>query len=41
MRQKQSKFVDNLIGAMIVGTASLMFAVPFALILFAPAYVGA
>lgn len=41
MRQRHFKIVDNLIGAMIVGTASLLFAVPFALILFAPAYVGA
>ncbi len=40
MTQTKSNILDNVIGAMVVGTATVMFAFPFALILFAPAYAG-
>lgn len=40
MRTQKQTFLDNVIGAMVVGAAAVMFAGPFGLILFAPAMAG-
>jgi hypothetical protein len=40
MRQAKQKYIDNMIGAVVVGIAAMMFAGPFGLILFAPAMAG-
>ncbi len=40
MTQTKQTFVDNVVGAVVVGIAAIMFAGPFGLILFAPAMAG-
>lgn len=40
MKASTHRFIDNAIGAVIVGIATVMFAGPFGLILFAPAVAG-
>ncbi len=40
MSNTKQTFIDNVVGALVVGAAAVMFAGPFGLILFAPAMAG-